>query len=211
MANTNRTFLELQEAVQSDMQLNPGLISATERKQFINDALADLGKLNVFEKSDTLTSVDGYITTPSDYVSIITLRWVGSGRLLIPTRIPDSTIGISSNPIYYIEQGNTIELLPKPTIDGDVDMFYNYRPSKLVEDTDQPDVPNGYDNLLVDYAIAFCHRKNGEIGLFREYKSNYDVGRIELSTELLRQKNSRITIRRNTADMGLPLTPFDYL
>lgn len=209
--NTNRTFSELQQAVKNDMQLNPGLISDTERKQFLNDALDDLGTLDVLEKDATITTVNGEVPLPDDFVSIIDIKWKATGRSLNPTKIPTTTLSTSLNPVYYIQKTDSIELLPKPSSDGDVELFYRYRPVHMVDDDDKPDIPNGWDRLLVDYAVAYCHRKNGEIGLFREYKANYDVGRTEFMIEMLKKSNSRITTTKDTSDYLLPETPFDYL
>lgn len=191
MANTNRAFSELILAVKTEMQLDPGLISDEERKQFINDCLSDLGKSVELEKSSTLAYTNGVLELPDDYVGVIAV--VCDGRVLTPSTIPHST-GVGSPSMYYV-LGNKLYLSPRDT--GEIDLIYYYQPPRMSVDTDKPDIPNGYDSIIVDYAVAKCYRKNGNIGVYREYMSFYEEKKYQLKVEMTRKANTRIVVPFN--------------
>ncbi len=200
----NRTFLELQNAVKQEMQLDPGLISDEERKQFINDCINDLGNIALFEKEVTLSSVGGVISTPTDLVSPILVRLASDNRYLKPLSMSVMP-ATGDNPIGYIYKFNTIELYPKPTSEHSIKLYYAYRPAQLVSDTDIPDIPEGWDHLIVDYAVAKAHRKNGNISMFREYMSYYEAKKANLVSELMRRLNARVVETVNKE--GAPVNP----
>jgi hypothetical protein len=206
VANLNRTFKEIQDAVKTEMQLDPGLISDLERQTFINDALADLGSLSLFEKYATLTIVDGKAYLPDDLVAIIDVKF--DNRYLIPVK---RMITMDSDkPIGYTLNYTTIEVFPKiPT--GSIDIYYAYRPLSLVNDEDKPDIPNGFDKMLVDWAVGHAHRKNGNIGLYREYVGAYNESKMMLMAELTRRLNSRVVMQHNSEYMEMPTTPWDFV
>ena len=188
------------------MQLDPGLVSDIERKSFINDGLKDVGGIGLFEKLVTLDVVDGLVDLPDDLVSLIELSW--NERYLVPMerqRGNDTT----DTPIGYIVRYNQVETVPKAN--GVLNIYYSYRPAMLVEEDDRPDIPNGYDYMLIDYGVSRAHRKNGNIGLAREYMYAYDMKKGELMQELTKRLNSRVTNIINKEYMDNPSTPFDFL
>lgn len=207
MANLNRTFAELQAAVQVEMQLDPGLISAEERAQFINDALADVGDLGLFERTEEFDVEDGTVALPDDFVHAIAVMWE-DGRALRPATVTMSDkVG---TPVYFVQSYNSIRVFPKS--DGKLLMVYSFRPAALVDDADQPDIPNGYDAMLVEYAVARAHRKNGNIGLYREYMASYETYKIRLAQELVRRINSRVTPTVNQQAVAVdPHDVFRYM
>ena len=190
----NRTFAELQQAIATEMQLDPGLISDEERKRFINDCLADLGDMGLFEKEAVLTVTNGEAALPSDFVSLISVRWQ-DGRTLRPASLEEQIVGSGSKPVKFLLMPQKIRVIP--AADGELMLYYGYRPAPLEADTDVPDIPEGYDMLIVDYSVARAHRKNGNIGLWREYMSYYESGKLRLANELLRRINSRVTPMHN--------------
>lgn len=204
--NTNRTLQELNDAVKTEMQLDPGLISDVERKAFINDCISDIGSIGLFEKVDTLPVVDGVVELPDDLITIIDVKY--DNRYLIPIRRMITMSG--DRPIGYTVMYNIMELFP-PLSSGDIEMFYAYRPKNLNFDTDKPDIPNGFDKMIVDWAVAHAHRKNGNIGLYREYMGGYNEKKSNLVNELTRRYNSRVTMQHNTEYMETPSTPFDFI
>lgn len=175
------------------MQLDPGLISDLERKTFINDCISELGRAPLFEKYTDVEIVDGEIDVPDDFVELIELRY--NHELLKPSPLSSMDVGTSA-PIRYAITYNKIQLYPALST-GTVRMYYVYSPMPLVEPDDQPDIPNGYDSVIVDYATGKAHRKNGNIGLYREYMSSFNSGKGELISELLKRSNTRV---RNTID-----------
>lgn len=191
--NSNRTFQELQDAIKAEMQLDPGLISDLERKTFINDCIKEIGRTPLFEKYADITITNGEIDVPDDFVELIELRY--NHILLKPSSLNSMEVGQSA-PVKYAITYNKIQVYP--AIDtGIARLYYVYAPAVLSDPTDQPDIPNGYDPLIVDFAVGKAHRKNGNIGLYREYMSAFNSGKGELIAELLKRSNSRV---RNTID-----------
>jgi hypothetical protein len=179
----NRTFKQLQDAVKTEMQLDPGLVSDTERQQFINDCLQDLGSLGGFEKHVTLSFTDGVATLPADYVDYIALF---RGDVFIrPATAQYTTNG-------FIPRYPQIEVRPHAT--EDLTFWYAYSPAALSADSDIPDIPVGYDYAIVEYAVARAHRKNGNTGLYREYMSSYENAKAKLNDYLTRLQNSRVQL-----------------
>lgn len=187
---TNRTLAELNEAIKTEMQLDPGLISDTERKQFINDCIVDLGGASIFEKQIQLDFVDGVASIPEDFVDFIALY--RGGRIVKPATTQNTTEG-------FISRFPLIEV--RPALTETLTLWYTYAPAKLDISTDIPDIPYGFDSAIVDYAVARAHRKNGNVGLYREYMSAYESKKFELYQRLTRFENSRVGMILNSEDM----------
>jgi len=193
--NNNRTFQELQDAIKSEMQLDPGLISDLERQTFINDCIKELGRTPLFEKYTTLPIVNGEITLPDDFVELIEIRY--QNRLLLPSALQAMVVSDSA-PVQYAITYDVVHVYPA-TASGEVTIYYVYKPPVLVEPDDRPALPNGWDNLIVDYAVGRAHRKNGNMSLYREYMSAFNSGKGELIAELLKRSNTRV---KETLDSG---------
>ena len=182
MANTNKTLAQLITSIQTEMQLDPGLISDEERTDFINDCIADLGGIGGFETSVAIELTGGVATLPADFVSAIAV--IRNDKVLHPTSFRDKRDG-------FIISYDRIEVFPHE--DETVTLWYCYMPAPLEESTDRPNIPNGFDVAIRDYAVARAHRKNGNIGLYREYMAAYEAKKYELSQRLTQLENSRIT------------------
>lgn len=183
----NRTLAQLNTAIKTEMQLDPGLISDAERTQFINDCLTDLGGSGNFEKQVTLSFTDGVATLPEDFVEFIALY--RNGVALQPANTLYTTEG-------FITRYPSIEVRPHAT--ENLTLWYSYAPAALAQETDVPDLPYGFDMAIVDYAVARAHRKNGNIGLYREYMSAYESKKYELYQRLTRLENSRVGMIHDT-------------
>lgn len=206
MPNLNRTFKELQDAIKDEMQLDPGLISDRERKQFLNEALKDLGSMGLFEKTTQVTIEFGFARLPDDFVEMIEVMY--NGRILQP--MPMGNYGISETPIGYTTLYDRIATVPQVAA-CTLDLYHGYRPLSMVNDEDKPDIPNDYDKALVDWAVGHAHRKNGNIALYREYLAAYSETKMALMTELTKRLNSRVeeTYNRDWQDNTANL--FDFI
>jgi len=185
----NMTLAELNAAIKTEMQLDPGLISDDERKRFINDCITDLSGIGVFEKEIPLNFINGIATLPSDFIEFIVL--FRNNVLIKPAKTGRTTEGVI--PRYPL-----IEVRPSTT--ETLTLWYSYSLTKLVELIDRPDIPQGFDSAIVDYAVARAHRKNGNIGLYREYMSAYNNKKFELYQRLIRLENSRVAMTLNSED-----------
>lgn len=186
---TNKTLAELNAAIKTEMQLDPGLISDAERKRFINDCIIDLGGMSSFEKQVTLSVVDGLADLPNDFVDFIALY--RDDKIILPATTQYTTSG-------FISRFPQIEVRPHAT--ESLKLWYTYAPAEVVNDTDTPDLPYGLDNAIIDYAVARAHRKNGNIGLYREYMAAYESKKFEFYQRLTRYENSRVTMILNAEE-----------
>lgn len=189
MATQNKTLAELNDAIKTEMQLDPGLISDAERKRFINDCILDLGGASCFEKSITLSFENGFADLPDDFVDFIALY--RNDILIHPADTQHATVGVIST--YP-------QLEVRPHKDEDLTLRYTYAPAILVNDTDSPDLPYGMDNAIIDYAVGRAHRKNGNIGLYREYMSAYQDKKYDMIQRLTRLENTRVSMILNSED-----------
>lgn len=197
---TNRTLSQLNEAIKTEMQLDPGLISDPERKQFINDCIIDLGSISSFEKLVDIEVTDGKALLPTDFVDFIAL-FRGNTQIK-PATTSRTTEG-------FISQYPNIEIRPHQT--ETLTLWYTYAPARLEEDSDVPDIPYGFDNAIVDYAVARAHRKNGNIGIYREYMSAYESKKAELHTRLVRFENSRVGVTINSEETSIDVHSDDII
>jgi len=192
MAAQNKTLAELNNAIKTEMQLDPGLISDVERKRFINDCIIDLGGMSCFEKTATLSLTDGVALLPEDFVDFIALY--RGDKVISPANTHHTTDG-------FIARYPSIEVRPNAT--EELTLWYTYAPAAVTEDSDIPDIPYGFDNAIIDYAVARAHRKNGNIGLYREYMSAYNDKKFELYQRLTRYENSRVTMPFNSENSAV--------
>ena len=178
----NRTLAQLNDAIKTEMQLDPGLISDAERLVFINDCLIDLGNSGNFEKQVSIEFIDGVATLPDDFVEFIAL--IRDGVRVKPA--------VSTTGSGFITRYPMIEIVPHSN--ETLTLWYSYAPAVLVNLTDVPDIPVGFDSAIVDYAVARAHRKNGNIGLYREYMSAYEDKKFAMYQRLTRLENARVTM-----------------
>lgn len=195
----NRTLTQLNDAIKTEMQLDPGLISDAERLVFINDCLTDLGSSGNFEKQVSLLFEEGIATLPEDFVEFIAL--IRNGERVKPALSPSGTGFVSRYPY--------MEILPH--VDETLTLWYAYAPAMLVNGTDVPDIPLGFDSAIIDYAVARAHRKNGNIGLYREYMSAYEDKKFALYQRLTRLENSRVTMIMDNEEPEITSTSSEIL
>lgn len=203
----------LKADVQTEMQLDPGLISDSERGRFINACIEDLSGLQEWEKEQTIAVTAGTyeVNLPTDYMATATVLW--NDRPLRPIKRQAAPGSVSGTPIGYIEKSgspNKLELYPKPEQAGSLFVVYRYKGVSLVNATDVPNFHIDVSELLIDFAVARAHRKNGNVTMFTQYMSYYEAKKGSLYDRLLKEYNSRI----RTSDINnndVPLTPYDYL
>ena len=195
----NRTLTQLNDAIKTEMQLDPGLISDAERLVFINDCLIDLGNSGNFEKQVQIEFIDGVATLPEDFVEFIAL--IRNGARVKPALSPTGSGFITRYPM--------IEIVPHS--DETLTLWYSYAPAVLVNGTDTPDIPIGFDSAIVDYAVARAHRKNGNIGLYREYMSAYEDKKFAMYQRLTRLENARVTMIMDNEEPEITSTSSEIL
>ena len=113
------------------------------------------------EEYTTITTVEdqaGY-TYPTSSVKIIDAFY--NNNRILPMTIPELSdydgswkAASSGTPIYYYVFGQTFNLYPPPdTADVSVDVYYIKKPTSLSDQTDQSELPEHFDELIVMYAL----------------------------------------------------------
>lgn len=76
-----------------------------------------------------------------------------------PSWLDQSTAGTASRPVYLIQKDRlTVHIFPRPNVDGKLLILnYNYNPAPMVNDSDVPDLPIPYHDLLPLYAIHLAY------------------------------------------------------
>lgn len=204
------TFLELQNKVLAlvDEEGDTGTI-LTNVKTFLNSALSNrcMEKKWPFMLSaeTTLTVASGNSTTlPADFN---TMHWVkdSQDRLLrqlpLEQRFTDTLTDWENSPWGdYVIYGNTITFLsldPSQTGTEYTIMYYKF-PAEMVDDTDEPDFPTQFHDLLVWDAVIGLRGYHGELenieylleqqrrGEHRLYVSNFGADSIGHSPKQVR-------------------------
>jgi hypothetical protein len=166
------TFASINTAIQAEMQLDPGLVSDAERLRFVNDCLSQLGGLNLLEKAAVVDTIDQYPTLPADLVKLKEIYADDVPLTYLTSEYDQDTTG---TPFGYVWEGSLLRLYPIATASVELRLIYNYSPTAAASMTSGavPDLPEGWDMLLVDYACARAHRKNGNYLSYRQYKADY--------------------------------------
>lgn len=192
------TVADVIAAIDEEKQLDPGLISVSEKERFIQDALDDLGDLSVFEKvvTSTVTSSPVDLTTlggsDTGYEKLVEVFW--NDKLLdrVSPRQADMSVE-SDTPRGYWTVGSDLYLYPKLKAgsSGTLKVHMIYRP------LDVPDLPREWRRLLVLYAVHRCHKKNGNTFASREYRSEYEEKKMVLFNKAIQNRNQNPTQNRD--------------
>ena len=205
-----QTFAQINAAIQEEMQLDPGLISDAERLRFINDGLSEIGALQILEKVTETTTSDQYPTPPTGLLRLRAL-YTEDVRMSAVSGAADTTT--TGTPYAYIVEAGAIRLYPIPGDTVTLRWEYTYTPAEasIVTDTSIPDLPVGWDGLLVDYACYRAHRKNGNYLSASQYKKDFDTTLASRIRERVSQINSAQTTtdRHHTRPIGDYFPPID--
>ena len=76
-----------------------------------------------------------------------------------PSWLDQSTAGTASRPTYLIQlDRNTVHIFPRPNVSGkSLILNYNYNPTPMVNDSDIPDLPIAYHDLIPLYALHLAY------------------------------------------------------
>lgn len=174
--------------------------SPTETKQYINDTINDIFneyRLPFMQTTQTYTVTigDSDIThgvgLPTNFVNAIDLVNTTNGQEnVIPYKdfseldiaFPDeddTTRNATGQPLYWYKYGNTIKLFPAPAAAYTLTLRYYKRPTALSSDSDIPEIPSEFSELLV---VGAGYR-------ILQVKDNYDqAGILENKYQELLQK-----------------------
>lgn len=158
---------------------------STEIKNYLNDTIRDVFneyRLPLMQTSQnyTLNTSSSDITNgsglPSNFVQAIKLTVTTSGQEKDVTWIDykelieryadpdDTTLNPAAAPSYVYKFGTTIKVFPKPDSAYTVTLYYIKEPTALANDSDVPEIPSEFEELLVVGAAYRC----------LQVKDNYD-------------------------------------
>jgi hypothetical protein len=128
---------------------------------------------------------------PSDFKSIRRLDVTFNGSTMVRgERIDRQTINdpmlvVSEVTPLYSLISNGVELYPTPlaNVTAGLWLWYIEDVSDLVEDTDIPNVPLGYEDLCIDYAVAMAKMTQGETDEGAMYLGMFDKALSEMTME----------------------------
>jgi len=188
------TFSELQVITSAWLDdVNNGYFTLAQVKQWLNNAQIETQKLVVqaFEghyrkcvETTTVVNQREY-QLPSDFKKVSRLEYILSGttfqtedraRLQKVTEnqqdfFPDKV----GTPVAYYFQGNKLILLPCPNEAKILRLTYIYRVADMVNDGDEPDIPEDYHEYLAVLAtLDGLYRDGREAGPFLEKKRYYE-------------------------------------
>lgn len=199
------TFAGINTAIQAEMQLDPGLVADSERLRFINDALSQIGSLGVLDKVAETTTAAEYPTKPTDLFRLQELYCDGVPLAYIQSGHESTTTG---TPIGYALEAEAVRLYPAPSASVSLTWHYVYVPVACASITSSatPDIPEGWDSMIVDYACYRSHRKNGNYLSSAQYKKDFD------SALAMRVRESvvRMNAKKKTSSVTSPMLSGDY-
>jgi hypothetical protein len=179
-----------------------------EGYRILVNKIIDLGIDYYVKKGDQIPLVanqEEYIL-PSDFVrpKRIYISYDGSNEY--PAEPMDfvleqsKTAYLEAEPKYFF-RGEKIVIRPVPTSStGYIQPYYYYMPNPLENDDDEPELPKGYHNLLVNYALARAFEKDKKIDWV-----NYYMGLFTNQTELM-----LLEIKKRTPERGQRIVPFGW-
>lgn len=183
--------------------------SSSEITNYINDTQNDVFNEYALpfmqeEVSYTLTIDDPDITSgnglPADYVQAINLINTYAGQeSVIPyvdfslldqdePDVEDTTLHTTGEPQYWYYYEGEIRVFPTPDVAYTVKLKYRKKPTLLSADTDVPDIPSEFEELLVE----------GAAYRVLQVKDNYDQAGIHQNKydEILQKLVKRYSVRQ---------------
>lgn len=154
--------------------------SNSELNMYISEGTRDVtrrAETNMTSSTVAVSSGTGLITSlPTDILRIYRTEWVTSDDRRVPLEYRDMNNMDAvwwdhqnltrSQPIMYCTQGYPpglkIQLYPVPSESGTLRIFYYKIAAELTADSDQADVPEGWDDMVLDYAEYRAYRRDAD-------------------------------------------------
>lgn len=154
--------------------------SNTELNRWINEACRDIARATESLRDTstiavTLPSTYNY-TLPSDTIRVHNVEWVRTGDTQIyplePTRVTGAEAmgwtnqDTSGNPQMFFTWGFSgdaqLYVWPKPDAAGTITLYYYRFPAEVSSDGANVEVPNGWEDLVYDYAEYRARLKDND-------------------------------------------------
>lgn len=138
-------------------------------------------------KGDIVADNDLY-TFPSDFKILRRIDILSDGEYVEVDRINPNTLAdidldvTYTDPAYYLVKGG-FRILPTPDEDitNGFRIHYIRNVSDLTDDTDEPDLPLGYEDLPIYFATSMAHNILGNTTLAQSYMAQFN-GEVQAMT-----------------------------
>lgn len=156
-----------------------GYFTSGQTDVFINNAVLQTQRtlIQAFEdyftdcvETTSVINQEEYIL-PDDFLKIAHLQWVESGtdvsdeQLKTISRMAkseqDLLIEKTGRPKYYFFRGDKFVLRPAPDVAKTIRLYYVKKVAELVNDSDVPDIPSQYHEMIALYAARDGYIKDG--------------------------------------------------
>jgi hypothetical protein len=183
------TYLQLQEEVlthQFSEQKYKPLVS-----RWLNQAQRQAvisSEIRLMEEAKTITTSAGVTAyaLPTDYQRLIDLFYVSAHELLVPMDIRDFDALPTSEgrPYGYTVRDANLFLYPTPSEAYEFTLRYWRLPADMVADSDTPEIPVQYHQLLISYAMwkAFLREDDGQMAT--TWKAEWEAGLLKMRGEV---------------------------
>lgn len=153
------------------------------------------GQRYVFLQSDLRTEMEteDYATTPGtstltlpdDFARVISLRDTDFADALAPIELRDFDDAgpASGRPTSYVVTGATVNLYPTPDAAYTLSLRYYKLPATMVDDTDEPELPEHYQHLLVRYALIRCFQRENDYQAASYWREEFNNDLMKLRGE----------------------------
>ncbi len=141
--------------------------------------------------------------------------------LMVEEDIPEGTsftvaAGIVIDPTTFtdaerLDEGHTgtyqrIRLYPRQSEDTRANIRYQYRPKKMENDNDQPEMPSDTHLYLCYITLVDLFSKHGNVGMAQMYENKAAKELLKIENRYLSQR-SRLNIKQGFRDITHPLSP----
>lgn len=121
----------------------------------------------------------------------------------LPTRLRLFFEHQDSEPLFYTITGDVIYLLPAPTVDHTIRVFYHEQdPVAMTADVDVPNIPERYHEALVSGALAKAHADDANVESSRVYREEFVAIMEQAFAELMPRSVTHDALRRKAAQMA---------
>lgn len=189
MSIAGYTFLELQEEVLSHQfsaakyrDLVKAWLNQGQRRSVIE---SEIRTQEASDEFSTEANVSSY-TLPTDFSREIDFYNTETHELLIPVGVRDydSFPTSTGRPYTYTVVGNKLVLYPTP--DGVYPLAFRYwkLPSDMVNDTDTPEIPVQYHELLIAYAMKKAFQREDDLQMAQMWEAQWEKGILKMRGEV---------------------------
>jgi hypothetical protein len=183
-------YLALQNAV---MQDRFDTSAYRERvKGWLNDALGRIVRRSDIPRLRTLTDLtctagSDVVDLPENFARGVKLfypdRGFGDVEEVTDVEI-DELFEMVGRPQFYAITGGQLYLWPKPDADYALKFRYQRLAAPMVDDTDVPEIPDDYHDLLVTYATSRGYRSEDDAAQGEKWMTDFEADLTRLKVDL---------------------------